>query len=543
MGQSFKRLGDEAEKSGLIMEKAAADALKKIEISIDNFKKRAIIAVGEIISPAGDYAGIKKWGALLLAEIAKGKDVFLNGMLKAWEVVAGSIFGTIGYAGDKLKEGFSAIGLLIKAEWGDAINVIIEKFNAIFGRGDFKLGLIDSDTAKKELAKIGTETGKAFSQYIKEGQEATAAAFEFDSSEQVAALQEIAGTYDGILSNSNAVADSQERMTKASKGTAAAQSKISKEKQMQLDLAHAMAAGDKMEIAAIQDKIALEDRIAQLQKLGVKNREQAEKMALQELWHAKEMERAQEDLIDAQITGNDKLILEEEKRLDLLKDIDRIMKETGKNYDDAVVAAEKLAAIKFGPDINQSGFVTRKEQREFDKLQKQKDRDRRMMEQLEKKEERERKQKMGVEERAREAKKKREELADPDRWLNPWERLQKKQNEVEQQFEDKKLQREKRARDQWEKLGIGEDKKRKDAIDKWKKEGGPQLFDVDGRPLGPDGKPIPGAKPVPGAPGAEPPKPQKPKAPEDRVWDKFKPTLDKMEGHLKNINKSLKCED
>ena len=50
------------------------------------------------------------------------------------------------------------------------------------------------------------------------------------------------------------------------------------------------------------------------------------------------------------------------------------MKSTGKNYHDALEAAEKLAAIKFGPDVNQSGFVTRREQREFDIIQAQRER-------------------------------------------------------------------------------------------------------------------------------------------------------------------------
>lgn len=540
--EGYGKMAEDIEEAYGIMTAETQKSLDRAADIIERFKQKAVIKVADLISGEANFAGIKAFGANLMAELAEAKEAFLNGMVNGFYKILGTISGTVEYIGDSLPRVFKKALNSIIADWGP-------RLNKIFGRGDFQP--FDVEGAKTALDGIKKETTKTFSEYIKDGQDAAKAAWQFDASEQAAGWREVADTYTRIRNTNRKIAESHGKITGETNGTQGNLEKIKTLKEHELELTTAIAAGNKMEAGAIRERIKLEKRIQALLELGVgrdkknkaERRREAEKMALKELWHAKEMERAQEDLLDAQLTGNEKLIFEEEKRLDLLESIDRIMKETGKSYDDAVRAAKQLAAIKFGPDVNQSGFVTRREQREFDKLQKQKEKARKAQIAEEKKAERERKQKMGVEERAQEAKRQNERFRDADRRLTPRQRELKKQKELEDQLEEGKKNREKAAREAWEKLGIGEDKKRKEAIDKWRKGGGQQLFDIDGRPLGPDGKPIPGAKPVPGAPGAEPPKPQKPKPPEDLIWNKFEPTLTKMEGHLKNIETALKCEE
>jgi hypothetical protein len=75
-------------------------------------------------------------------------------------------------------------------------------------------------------------------------------------------------------------------------------------------------------------------------------------------------------LFDAQASGNDGLAREIQNRIDKEQMALDLMNKLGISIDEAREKAEKLAAVNAGPDINQSGFVTPKEQKAWDKKQK-----------------------------------------------------------------------------------------------------------------------------------------------------------------------------
>ena len=367
----YGKMAEDIEKTYGIMTAETQKSLDRAADIIERFKQKAVIKVADLISGEANFAGIKAFGANLMAELAKAKESFLNGMVNGFYKILGTISGTVEYIGDSLPIAFSKAFNSIVSAWGPTLNKLMP--------GDWQP--FDVEGANAALADINKGTKKTFAEYIKDGQDAATAAWQFDASEQIEGWQEIADTHTRIRDTNREIAESQNEIKDGVDETIKSLEKVKSIKEHELDLAMALADGDKMEAGAIRDRIELEKEIQRLLQLGVglgkskeEARKEAEKVARRILENQKEMQRVEEALLDAQLDGNDALIHEEQKRLDLLKSIDDIMKSTGKHYDDALIAAKQLAAIKFGPDVNQSGFITPREQREFDIIQAQRER-------------------------------------------------------------------------------------------------------------------------------------------------------------------------
>ena len=367
----YGKMAEDIEKTYGIMTAETQKSLDRAADIIERFKQKAVIKVADLISGEANFAGIKAFGANLMAELAKAKESFLNGMVNGFYKILGTISGTVEYIGDSLPIAFSKAFNSIVSAWGPTLNKLMP--------GDWQP--FDVEGANAALADINKGTKKTFAEYIKDGQDAATAAWQFDASEQIEGWQEIADTHTRIRDTNREIAESQNEIKDGVDETIKSLEKVKSIKEHELDLAMALADGDKMEAGAIRDRIELEKEIQRLLQLGVglgkskeEARKEAEKVARRILENQKEMQRVEEALLDAQLDGNDALIHEEQKRLDLLKSIDDIMKSTGKNYHDALIAAKQLAAIKFGPDVNQSGFITPREQREFDIIQAQRER-------------------------------------------------------------------------------------------------------------------------------------------------------------------------
>jgi hypothetical protein len=363
----LKRLGREAEDNGLIMSDATSEALNKMSLALDRFKKKAIVKVGSIISGEANHAAIKQLGAQFMAKMAEVGGFVANMFIRAGITLKAAFTAAAESLWPQMKTGFKMLGLIFKQAIAPVVNEVVDMLNNIPG---IKLPKMDVSDVESQLTELSNVPQKGFVDSFNEAA-AGMADVKFEASDAVQYWENLANEQGEILKGAQGTA----KATKETAGNVEKTKDTYKSiKELELDLQKAIADGDRMEEGAIRDQIELETLVGQLRKQGVTTREEALAIAEKILFNQKEMQRAEEALLDAQLEGNDALIHEEQKRLDLLKSIDDIMKSTGKSYDDALVAAKQLAAIKFGPDVNQSGFITPREQREFDIIQEQRER-------------------------------------------------------------------------------------------------------------------------------------------------------------------------
>ena len=306
---------------------------------------------------------------------------------------------------------------------------------------------------------------------------------------------------------------------------------VAEQVRLQAELKEAIASGSLDAVKAAQDALDVEEQIVQVIRDHNVTRDQAvahvkairaEEQALineKEAAAAKEEAAAarilamEHDLLMAQANGNDALAREIQNRIDKEKEALDIMNKFGISIEEARVIAEKLAAINAGPDLNQSGFTTPKEQRAFDKKQKA----------LAKEEKARNRAEIAAEMNVSAEKRKRPGLLDAKK------------------ARDKELQEQRDIK-----------KAGKQALEDWKKQGAdaPQMFDLDGNPIPNAGPNAPGvggggggaADPnAPGGGGGGGGGPAEPKKPANEVVDGLKPTLEDIKGELVKINKSLQC--
>ena len=522
----LKQLGKDAQTNGLIMSDATSKALNDMSLKFDRFKKKAVIKVGQILSGENNHAAIKQLGAQFMAMMAKVGVWLGNAFLGASRTLAAALIASVETLWPRLKTGFQMLGLVIKQAVAPAINDLVDMLNNIPG---IELPKMDVSEVEQQLTDLGNAPKKGFAESFEKALEGMNNV-NFEADKAVGFWQGMANEQGEILKGAQGTAE-------ATKQTATNVSNIEGRyksiKELELDLQMAKANGDRQEQGAIQDQIELETLVADLRKRGVKSREEALAIAEKILFNQKEMERAEEALMDAHIEGNDALIHEEQKRLDMLKSIDEVMTSTGKNYHDALETAEKLAAIRFGPDVNQSGFTTRAEQREFDRRQKERAKVQKGREKAEIREEgllgnkirnvsKEKRKTDSVWDKAAassEDKARRADLAEAQRRVKRGEDAGDVMADINQRRAD-------RLKPKGQKLGP--DGKPVDANGNHMGPGG-VMVGPNGAPLGPGGKPQPGAAP------------KEPKKPEQVIADKLGGKLDEQITLLGDIKAALKC--
>jgi len=316
-------------------------------------------------------------------------------------------------------------------------------------------------------------------------------------------------------------------------GTLAEEAVEAQTNKLDLELQLAKASGDPNRIAAAQKELDTETQIVALMKQHKISRDEASKILQDQNAHLDTQKDLELQLLNAQADGNDALARELQGRIDKEKEALAIMDEFGISIEKARVIAGKLAAINAGPDLNNSGFITPKEQRAFDKKQKA----------LAKEEKKRQRAEIAAERNVSAEKRRGTGLA-----ANA-----ARNKELQEQRDIKKA---------------GEQ-----ALKDWKKQGAdaPKMFDLDGnpipnggggggipggQPLGPDGKPVgpggnhvgpdgkmvgPNGEPLGpgggGGGGGGPDGPKQPGGGNDPSLEK----LDKIITELGSINKSLQC--
>jgi len=156
------------------------------------------------------------------------------------------------------------------------------------------------------------------------------------------------------------------------------------------ELALAIAKEDFAEVNRLETKIQKEEFINDLYMRGVASKEEAGRIFDRNLQKAEARKQQELAIIKAQADGNDALAKQLQMRVDKEQEAVDLMKEFKIDIDEATKIAQKLASLRAGPDLNMSGIVTPREQKEFDRQQKIKEKEQKQRLRDEIREERER---------------------------------------------------------------------------------------------------------------------------------------------------------
>ena len=323
-------------------------------------------------------------------------------------------------------------------------------------------------------------------------------------------------------------------------------------KGLELERAIAEAMGDNQRVNALDRQIERQSMINELVQVYEKDAEDAKDIVDAIIAKKDEQKRKELEVIRAHADGNDMMAIQLQNQIDKHEEINRLVDEFGIGTKEATALVEKLAKIRFGPDINQSGFVTPREQREFERQEKERERKQRELQQAELKEERilgggllgkqipeditrEERRRRDAEDRARRA-----DLREVQRRERRGEDREQLLREINQRREARQRVEaieDRRQRDAEKRLL----KREEDEIKRRQRRGEDMdkiMEDIAKRRAERGEKLRP---PAPGVPKEDPVKPQKPKSPEDKIYNKFEPILTEMKKHLDNIDRSLQC--
>ncbi|MGB2010548.1 MAG: hypothetical protein ACPIG6_06375 [Akkermansiaceae bacterium] len=289
-------------------------------------------------------------------------------------------------------------------------------------------------------------------------------------------------------------------------------------KGLELERAMASAMGDNQRVNALDRQIERQSMINELLRNYIDDEGLAATL-VDNIIRQKEIQKEKElEVLKAQADGNDMLATQLQGRIDKEQEAIDLMNEFNLSLDEAVALAGKLAAMRAGPDLNQSGFVTPREQREFDRRQAEIERGQERMRRQELAEERQ----LGGglmakripadisrEQRAAERAEKRERRAD----IREAQRRMRRGEDPEALMEEMNRRRDqrdvqKRAQEAWEKAGRDPDAK----------------FDLNGNVI------------PPGDPRLDPQQPQA-----NPVVDALGPKLDKIDTSVQQVVTALKC--
>ena len=367
-GKAFKDLGDDAEAAGLVMSSSTADNLAKAQTTIDNFKQKATIKVGELISGEANFAALKALGARVGQMLATVGEAIINTLLGGVKTVASALAAGFTVAFENLKKGFKLVGL----ELAKAITPVFNSLADLLSNIGIDIQKWNIDNIQNEIDKIQFDSpNERFKELKKEYKGAWDEAIpEINGASK--AFGELAETYERQAKTAGvareAIKKQKEEAQKLAAAEAQATAKITDEYKLQQELKEAMIRGDDEAIALIKDELDLLQRVSKVKKEHGLNDEQAlahvERMIEKEKEQADakksqnaEKESAEErlkqlqlDQIRAQAAGNDDLALELQKRIDKEQEAIDLMDRFNLGLDEARQLAEKLAAVNAAPD-------------------------------------------------------------------------------------------------------------------------------------------------------------------------------------------------
>jgi len=571
----YGKMAEDIEKAYGIMDSKTQASLDKAADTIERFKVKATIKVGELISGEANFAALKALGARFGALMAQVGEWMANGFLFALKELAAGLMATTEVWRTNMNKAAKLFGLTLL----DAVAPVVDKLanlvkltpaGLLIDVDKFKINI---DAVKKEIDGINfnnpADDWKKFNGEVKD------ALGDWSISTKPAqdAFIAYAETQDRILKTSGLVEESLEKQKKekeeiarreaeaaeAAKIKSAEEEKMVETIRLQKELKEAIASGDVDRVKSAEDALKREkDILKVVEEQGVsygeaanyidniitKEKERAAEnnaQAAKEEAQAQKMINMERDLLNAVLSGDEIAARAAQKKIDLELRAMEIMERLKVSYEEAYAIAQKLARIEAGPDLNDSGFTTRFEQREFDRQQKLRDK---ALDNARKQEERDQREQGGNINNVSKDRRKTDfgkvnSLIAQDKTARSAEnkqignRVRRGENraEVEAEFAAARAGRQAgidEARAAQKKFGIEDPRVGPDgkAVDP----GGP------GGPIGPDGKAV-----DPRGPGGKQPDPKKP---DQAIADGLQMQagkLDKQIALLTEINASLKC--
>jgi hypothetical protein len=307
-------------------------------------------------------------------------------------------------------------------------------------------------------------------------------------------------------------------------------------KMLELELERALASGDQDRIAAAREELDIHNQMLALMNRHGINDEEALAMIKKQLAQKQKMIDMQRDLFDAQIAGDDIGIRAAEQKIALEEKALQIMDDFKVSYGEARVMAEDWLKMMAGADLDNSGFTTFFEQREYDRIQEERQD---ILDDALAAEEREQRERGGnirnVSDEKRDTGSVWERAQDAAE-----ERLRRRENEIINRERDPEKRQElieqterQRQRRQLERDKLAFEKENEDRL-------GPDGLPMDenGNQLGPDGV----LRDPQGNPVDDQGNPIQPKGPAPADLDDVVEKMDEMHKTIKSIDKSLKCE-
>ena len=392
-GAGFKEFGDRARESGLIMDEVTAKSLKNAELAIDNLGVKTKIMAGDVVAGFQFIVEgirntnfvdlLKSYGELILGFTSKDFSMMKDGAdgVKAYfeevDHAASQAYSKMnGYA-----EGYeSSVSSLMNSLTTTMIDDIITTTEA-----DRK-AKAEQERLAKSLASV---EDKLHAEKMKQ------LGLRNETEEQLKILQqELIAIEEKHLAWLNSVPDptsdasqlkhqeflleAEQKRTEIMKTQATldkeavADAKEEQEKMtrmLELELERAIASGDEDRIVAAREELDIHNQMVMLMDRYNLSKGEALDIINKQIAKEQEMIDMQRELFDSQIAGDDLAIMAAEKKIELEEKALSIMEEFKVSYGEALVMAEDWLRMMAGADLNNSGFTTTFEQREWDRIQ------------------------------------------------------------------------------------------------------------------------------------------------------------------------------
>jgi len=165
--EGYGKMAEDIRKAYGIMDEETQAALDKAADTIERFKNKATIFVGELIAGEADGAALKKLGYSIMEAGAKLGVSMITGIAEAVAFARNGFGAFADYLYDKLGSTIGLIGTLLKITLAESINPMLEKLNKI---PKINIDLIDTDKLNEDLKRDLDKGAKAFSDYFDERQ-------------------------------------------------------------------------------------------------------------------------------------------------------------------------------------------------------------------------------------------------------------------------------------------------------------------------------------------------------------------------------------
>jgi hypothetical protein len=161
--EGYGKMAEDIKNTYGIMDAETQVALDKAADTIERFKNKATIAVGELIAGEADGAALKKLGFRIMEAGANLGVSMIKGIMDSVAFARNGFGAFSDFFYDKLGSTIGLIGTLLKITLAESINPMLEKLNKI---PKINIDLIDTDKLNDDLTKDLEKGSKSFGEYF-----------------------------------------------------------------------------------------------------------------------------------------------------------------------------------------------------------------------------------------------------------------------------------------------------------------------------------------------------------------------------------------